>query len=104
MDTGSHDVSAMARKNHQMILKGLSAVGGTSVAKALGVDESTVSRMKEKEGAIERIATLCAVAGLKVVPTGLQCYDPKDIEPILHQARRWLNHIGSVNDLEFDGE
>lgn len=104
MDTGSHDVSARARNNQQMMLNKLASTGQSPVSKALGVHESTISRMKEQEGAIAQIAMLCAIVGLKVVPIEMRCFDPKDIDTILHQAKRWVNHIGSSNDLEFDGE
>ena len=44
----------------------VSLMSGEGVAKALGVDEATVSRLKD--GELQRIAKLLAAAGLKVVP------------------------------------
>lgn len=64
-----------ARKNEQVILQALAATGQSTVALAMGVNESTVSRMKD--GAIGQAAALLAHMGLKVVPVGVECFDPE---------------------------
>lgn len=89
-----------ARKNEQLILQRLASVGQVTAAAAIGVDESTVSRMKE--GKIQQFSELLAVLNLKVVPEGMRCFDPKDIDTLLHQAKRWMEHIGSSDQLEFE--
>jgi DNA-directed RNA polymerase specialized sigma24 family protein len=44
-----------ARKNVQVILQALAATGQAELAKAMGVHESTISRLKEKD--IDQFAT-----------------------------------------------
>lgn len=91
---------ARARKNQSAILQGLASVGQATVADALGVAESTVSRMKEKD--IPDLAKLLAIAGLKVVPTTMRCFDPQKIGAILALAKAHLAEIETTEQLAWD--
>ncbi|WP_273807253.1 MULTISPECIES: CII family transcriptional regulator [unclassified Pseudomonas] len=62
----SQDPSARAREIEALVLQRLVSVGQKTVADAIGLSESTVSRWKE--GEIERWAKLFALLGLQVVP------------------------------------
>lgn len=79
-----------ARKNEQVILHALAAAGQSTVALAMGVNESTVSRMKGE--AITQAAALLAHCGLKVVPVGAQCFDPAYVASLRELARHGIEH------------
>lgn len=64
-----------ARKTVQLVLQRLQEPGtGVAVAAAMGVSESTVSRMKTDH--LEQVALFLACLGLKVVPSEFKCVDP----------------------------
>jgi len=90
-----------ARKNHSAILTGLARVGQNTVATALDVDESKISKMKSG-GDLQQLATLIAALDLKLVPAASRCFNPKEIETILWQAQQYLARIGSVDQLQWD--
>jgi hypothetical protein len=69
-----------ARKNEQVILHALASTGQNTVALAMGVNESTVSRFKD--GGLAQAAALVAHCGLKVVPVGMACYEPGYVEAL----------------------
>lgn len=89
-----------ARKNLQSILQALATVGQASVAEAIGVSESTVSRMKD--GELERLAQLLAALGLKVVPEAVKCYEPAFIESIFQLAKQRMAQVESASELSWD--
>lgn len=39
---------------------------------------------------------------LKVVPKAMQCFDKRDIETLLHQAKRYMELIQNVDQLQED--
>jgi len=64
-----------ARKTVQLALQRLQEPGtGVAAAAAMGVSESTVSRIKTER--LEEVALFLAVLGLKVVPAEMKCVDP----------------------------
>lgn len=64
-----------ARKTVQQALQRLQEPGtGVAVAAAMGVSESTVSRIKTER--LEEVALFLACLGLKVVPAEFKCVDP----------------------------
>lgn len=64
-----------ARKAVQLALQRLQEPGtGIAVAAAMGVSESTVSRIKTER--LEEVALFLACLGLKVVPAEFKCVDP----------------------------
>lgn len=79
-----------ARKNEQMILQALAGTGQAALAQRMGCHESTVSRMKD--GGIGQFAQALAHMGLKVVPAGVQCFDPVYVESLRELARHGIEH------------
>jgi hypothetical protein len=79
-----------ARKNETVILQALASTGQSEVARAMGVAESTVSRFKD--GGISQAASLLAHCGLKVVPAGVQCFDPAYVEALRELAKHGVDH------------
>lgn len=80
MPEGSLSPIERSRKNVQVILQALAGTGQVEAAKAMGVHESTVSRMKADH--IDHIGSLLAVIGLKVVPVGMKCFEPSYVEAL----------------------
>lgn len=68
-----------ARKIESSLLQRLSSVGQVTVARAMDVSESTVSRLKD--GQITVVSQLLAALGLKLVP-----HDFKVVDPVRAQA------------------
>ena len=68
-------MSERARKIESAVLQGLASQGQVTAAKALGVSESAISRLKD--GQIHVVAQLLAFLGLKVVPERVKCVDPE---------------------------
>lgn len=64
-----------ARKAVQAVLQRLQEPGtGVAVAAAMGVSESTVSRIKTER--LEEVALFLACLGFKLVPAEFKCVDP----------------------------
>jgi hypothetical protein len=87
-----------ARKNHSLIMQRLASVGNAAVALAIGVDESTVSRMKTDK--LLELATILSVLDLKVVPASMKIFDEKTVEVLLYGHQQWVNSIESAHQLE----
>jgi hypothetical protein len=100
MGAVSVTVEARARKNEKIVLQRLASVGQKPIADAIGVHESTVSRLKE--GAISQFAQALAAMNLKIVPTEMKCYRPEDIEPYIQLAKQHMRTVTSVHDLVDD--
>lgn len=94
----SPDQTARARKNLHFILQRVTSVGNAPIAFAVGCDEATVSRMKPEK--FEQFCQILAVLDLKVVPKAMQCFDKRDIETLLHQAKRYMDLIQNVDQLQ----
>lgn len=92
----SMEVDKRSKKNFTSILQALASVGQASAARALGVSESTVSRMKESE--LERFALLLAVLGLKAVSGDARCYEPQVIQAIFTLAKRSLDGMENAHE------
>lgn len=69
-----------SRKNVQVILQALAATGQNDLAKAMGVHESTISRLKD--GGIDTFGSALAHLGLKVIPVGMECFNPEYVEAL----------------------
>ena len=98
--TLSQDETARARKNYAVLMQRLASTGNAPVALAVGCDEATISRMKPEK--FEQFCQILAVLDLKVVPKETRCFNERDIEAILYQAKRWMEHVQGVDQLEFD--
>lgn len=96
----SPDQDARARKSYSYLMQKLASVGNLAVAEAIGVDESTISRMKPEK--FQEFARILAVLDLKVVPNEMKCFDEKEIGAILQLARSRMVDIESVEQLEWD--
>lgn len=81
----SPDLDAAARRNERAILQALASAGISPVAEVTGVDESTVTRWKEKD--IPRFCKMLAKLGIKCVPSAMRCYRPDAIAAIFTLAR-----------------
>lgn len=92
------DSQERSRKNLSSVLKALASAGQRRVAEALGVHESTVSKMKS-EGEFDRFCLLLAECGLKVVPIEMRCYPEKDLVAILTLAKRQIEQMDGVRSL-----
>ena len=91
MSASSLQPDERSRKNLTSILQGLAAAGQANVAKDLGVSESNVSRMKDKE--LPELARFLALCGLKVVPEKFRCVDAAYLAGLEQFARCWLEHV-----------
>lgn len=87
-----------ARKNMAVLMQRLASTGNAPVALAVGCDEATISRMKPEK--FQQFCEILSVLDLKVVPTEMRCFNQRDIEAILHQARRWMEHVRHVDQLD----
>lgn len=94
-------LSARSRKALQLCMQGLAKYGQAPVAEALGVHVSTVSRLQEH---LPNLMGLLETIGLKVVGENLRCYDPKDIDAILHLAKRHMVQTESADDLHWEDD
>lgn len=101
MAESSLELDARTRKNLATILQGLASVGQSVVAQALGVSESTISRMKEKE--LPELAKFLALIGRKAVPVEMKCYRPDAIAAIFTLARMTVEN-NDAQSLVWDEE
>lgn len=72
-----------------------------AVAAAMGVSESTVSRMLAPEH-LDKLALLLAHAGLKVVPIEMQCFSQEKVQALLTLARDHLTTIERPEQLSWE--
>lgn len=77
MTTASATPAERARKMHSNFLQRVQGAG-TSLSTAMGVSESTLSRLKNEHA--ESVFQLLAHAGLKVVDETRQCVQPSEIQ------------------------
>ncbi len=109
MNPLSPEQQERARKNHAAILRALAKVGQNVVADALGCDESTVSRMKDKRdngkpGEIERMALVLSAMGLKCVAEDMRCFAEAEINALLVLAKARLKEVESIEQLVWEQE
>lgn len=84
------DTTARAREFEALILRQLASIGQRTVANALGVHESTVSRMKA--GEIEAICRMLAVLELQIVPDSYVVTCPQYLQAVETLAALGLKH------------
>ena len=76
-----------ARKGVQLALLALQEPGKAgAVAAAMGVSDSTVSRLKTER--LEEVVLLLAHLGLKVVPSDFRCVDPSAYDFLVRSHTR----------------
>ncbi|SFY30416.1 CII family transcriptional regulator [Azotobacter vinelandii] len=96
----SQEQATRARKNYSQIMQRLASVGNAVVAAAVGVDESTISRMKPEK--FQEFSQILAVLDLKIVPTEARCFNEKEIEAILQIAKTRMEQLEGIHQLEWD--
>lgn len=109
MAESSAVTSARARKIQQVILQRLSSVGQAHAAACVDVDESTISRWKDKRpdgkpGEIERMSRFLAALGLKATPQEYKCYDEATLAAMLTFAKQRMDQIQGVGHLAFEDD
>ncbi|WP_334421013.1 transcriptional regulator [Acinetobacter soli] len=101
------ELSASARNDVSRILHGLDSGNQKEIAEQLGVDPSTVTRMKtdRKNNGLSEIEMFCELLsclGLKVVPKDYQSIDKERVAALLVMSKSWMNRIETVDDLFHD--
>ncbi|HCW17729.1 CII family transcriptional regulator [Achromobacter sp.] len=101
--------AARARKIEQIILQRLASVGHAHAAACVGLDESAISRWKDKKtdgrpGEIERMARFLAALGLKATPQEYKCYDEATLAAMLTFAKQRMDQIQGVGHLAFEDD
>jgi hypothetical protein len=84
----SADVLQAARKIQSLILQTLSSQGQGKVADMMGVNPSTITRIKDEK--IEQLALFLASLGLKLVTNSSNLYDAPYIAALTLLASRGL--------------
>jgi len=92
-----------SRKAVQAVLQALAEPGRqVAIATAMGVSESTISRLKNDH--LESFALLLTYAGLKVVPVDRVCVDPATFESVSHIATKAMACPETVRKLMWEQE
>jgi Bacteriophage CII protein len=97
----ARNLSPRARKHLQLILQAIEREGQRPVAEKLGVHESTITRLKEH---LPNLVALLDALAIKAVPTAMKCYDPKDIDTLLHLARKRMEQLENADTLVWEQE
>ena len=76
--------------------------GGSQVAiaAAMGVSESTVSRLIS--GPMEQLMQVLAHAGLKLVDANARCFDAEYVDALMVLARREMTNNSKPRELDWD--
>ncbi|RYF76816.1 MAG: XRE family transcriptional regulator [Comamonadaceae bacterium] len=72
----------------------------TAIAAAMGVSESTLSRLLSDH--LDKLALVLAHAGLKVAPAESRCFPPDYVDALLLMAKQHINTVQTVRNLEWD--
>ena len=92
----SQEIEARSRKNLASILQKLGSTGQCKLAEALGVHESTVSRLKD--GEFERWAKALAILGLQIAPSDQKLYPQEQIDAFFVLIRARMNSAGNADE------
>ena len=97
------DPAAIARKAQSVVLRRLQAdASQKAVALAMGVNESTVSRLINDH--LAKFCLLLAHCGLKVVPIEARCFKPEEVDALVLLAKRHMASVTSSQQLEWDDD
>lgn len=91
---------AWSRNMQTQILQAMQSVSQADMAKAIGVDASTLSRLKDTH--LERLCQLLALAELKVVGRDMQCYQKDKVDILFKLAKEHLNRAEELDDFFHD--
>lgn len=99
----SPEQAAWSRNMQSQILQAIEATGQLVVADCIGVDSSTITKMKQPHGTakhsdIERLCHLLAATGLKVVDKDMQCYAKEHVSWLFGMAKLGMNRSIDVDD------
>lgn len=92
------EIATRSRKNHQTILQKLGSIGQARLAETLGCHESKVSRMKDKDGDIEKMALMLSALGLQVVPAEMKMYPDDQIDALFTLLRANMNRADGAQE------
>lgn len=92
----------LSRKIERMILHSLAEHGQSAVATAIGVSESTVSRLKD--GNLETFSKVLAALDLKVVPTSYRSIDPDRMRAFCTLFEAAMTRSDSLEHLLLESE
>jgi hypothetical protein len=91
-----------SRKAHSLLLQAMqSDAKQSAIATYMGVDDSTISRLKNTHS--QGVLTMLYYAGLKVVPQAMQCYPAADVEAWYAAYRRQVTNAETAAQL-FKGD
>ena len=96
----SNEQVAWSRNMQTQVLQALDRRGQADVASCIGVDSSTLSRLKDCH--LTNLCNLMASVGLKVVPLDMKCYNPAKVELLYQLARDNLVKSEQVDDFFHD--
>lgn len=91
---------AWSRNMQSQVLSALAAHGQAVAAEEIGIDSSTVTRLKDVH--LENLCNLLAAIGLKIVPKEMKCYNAAKVELLYALARDNLMKSEQVDDFFHD--
>lgn len=71
-----------------------------AIAAAMGVSESTVSRLKNDH--LDSLCKLLAHSGLKIVPVEVKCFAPEKVDALLTLAKAHLAGVESSDEMVWE--
>ena len=89
----------ITRKITSIILQRLAEEGQNSVAEAVGLSETSVSRLKAQ---VTETVRIMRVLGFKVVPLDHMCFRAQDIQPYFDLAKQHMNRIDCASELAWE--
>lgn len=95
----------IAAKSRSLFFAELRSQGGANISTILKCSETTVSELSgdKYKFNFDNMPELLARMGLKIVPAKFKCYNPEDIERIMHFAKKGMEAM-NPESLEWDGE
>lgn len=90
-------VADRALRFQSLVIESLNDTGHEAAAAALGVDKSTVNRLKNEH--LEKLCELLVFLDLKIVPADLKCFRAQDIDPYIQLAKRHMESIDGAEAL-----
>ncbi|WP_131667414.1 CII family transcriptional regulator [Psychrobacter pygoscelis] len=100
MKSLSPEQIAWSRNMQTQILQAVDKGCQKEIAEAIGVDSSTVSRLKEHH--LATVCNLMAAIGLKVVPANMKCYNEQKIDILFRLAKDNFQRLEQVDDFFHD--
>lgn len=99
----SPEQAAWSRNMQAQILQAIDTTGQHAVADCIGVDTTTITKMKTAHGTakhsdIERLCHLLAATGLKIVGKDMKCYDRQHVSWLYGMAKLGMNRSIDVDD------